>query len=621
MDKLSANASEACRSENMKTMNFIPVALLCIFLLTLYPSNFIFLSFESDLIVNSNNDRTFILTEYDPYSPFQITSNLDFSDKASTYGWDGTGSVVDPYIITNINVTLETDTTPLVRITDTDVHFIINSSLFVGGLNSIHFENVTNGVVSNNSIWHADMQGIYLRNVMSCSFDNNFITENGYMGLLADNSMNCNFTNNLIEDNSNNGAKLRDSPNNLVKNNTFAKNREHGLVLGNSPNCDVIGNVIHSNWDMGISVEVSTPVQIINNSIYENTGPGVSLVGYAPKCNVTGNTFYRNGLHGLRIMVNGTQILRNNFIENEIHAPGISHISDTTESSNYSENFWSEYTSPDSDHDDIVDVAYHIYGGLWDDYPKTMVYPDYKVHILTKPNPIHPNRSLNTQYFTGMMNVTWGQSSDTFEHDVEYSLEYSTNETTTWTEIATELTNTKYQFNTSILPQNTICNLKVIAECMEIFSERIFDSNLTIRDHTLSVPTVQTPLVGEVNQTTTIGIYWARSIDSWDHSVSYDVYYSPDGGLAWKTIGMSTWDNHYDWGISASINGTYLIKIIAYSFCGLMSEDISDSFNISRYEYENTGTPDVGMIVITIGIVSVVGIAAVVIVLKRKGFL
>jgi len=605
----------------MKRTCFKPIVLLCLLLMALYPSWIITPCYGSNLIVTVNNPSNFILSGYDSYSPFEITSNQDFSDKATTYGWDGIGTVEEPYNITRINITQYIDTSPLLRISDTDVHFIISDSLFVGGLNSIHLHNVTNGVLSNNSIYHADMQGIYMSNVTSCSFDNNFITENGYMGILTDYAMNCNFSNNLIEDNSNNGAKLRDSPYNLLKNNTFAKNRENGLTLGNSPNCDVIGNIVHSNWEMGISVEVSTPLQIVNNSIYMNSETGVNLVGYAPKSNVTGNTFYRNGLHGLQIMVNETQILRNNFIENNVNGPGISHISDPLESSNYSENYWCDWTYPDKDYNNVVDIPYYIHGILKDDFPKTMVYPDYKVHILTKPNPIYPNRSLVSHYFTGMMNVTWGQSSDTFEHDVTYSLEYSTNETSTWTEIVSDFSNTEYALDTSMLPENKTCSLKVVVECLDLTSERVFNSNFTKREHTLSVPTVQTPNVGEANETTIIGITWARSIDSWVHSVYYGVYYSQDGGLAWKMLEMDTWNNYFDWGIDPSINGTYLIKIIAYAECGLMSEDISDSFNVTRYESENIGTSDVTIIVTTIGIVSVIGIAALAIVLKRRGSL
>lgn len=119
----------------------------------------------------------------------------------------------------------------------------------------------------------------------------------------------------------------------------------------------------------------------------------------------------------------------------------------------------------------------------------------------------------------------------------------------------------------------------------------------------------------------TIVITWARSIDSWEHSVYYGVYYSPDGGLAWTMLEMDTWNNYFEWGLDSSINGTYLIKIIAYAVCGLMTEDISGSFNVSRYDHEDLGTPDVLIQVVAIGIVGVIGIAALAIVLKRRGSL
>ncbi|MHA1909334.1 MAG: right-handed parallel beta-helix repeat-containing protein [Candidatus Thorarchaeota archaeon] len=597
-------------------------AILWIFLFALVPSSFVNQQEES----NSGNSLPLMTTnapsEYDPYSPFEITSNLDFANKVSSNSWNGSGTAQDPYIISKINITLETDTIPLLRITDTDVYFIINASLFIGGLNSLHFENVTNGVVSNNSIYFADMQGIYTRNISHCLFDDNLITENGYMGVLADFAVNCTFSNNVIDDNSNIGMKLRDSPNNRVINNTLAKNREHGLSLGNSPYCEVNENMIHSNWEMGISVEVSTPVQISNNTIFDNIGAGITLIGYTPGTNITDNTFYQNGLHGLRIMVNGTQILRNNFINNELHVPGASHISDFETNSNYSENYFNEWTYPDEDRDGVVDIPYSIYSTLKDEHPQISAYPNHRIHILTEPNPIYPDRGFISILFTGTLNVTWGQSSDTVEHDITYSLTYSTNETTTWTEIVSELSITEYQFNASILPENKICNLKVIASCSEMTSESIFESNFTIQEiqeHSLTVPTILQPNDGDTIEFN-VTICWSYSIDSWGHSVWYDIYYSPDGGLAWKSLELDRWNSYINWTLDATWNGTYMIKVIAYAECGLTSEDITGSFNVSiRTDHGSTGTPDLGLIV-TVGVVSIVGIIALVLVLKRKEY-
>ncbi len=621
---MSSNASEEHRGVIVKTTYLRPITLLCVFLLTLYPSRLIILSYESDSTAIRTKSCIFILSEYDPYSPFQITSNQDFSDKAGSFGWDGDGSVGDPYIISKINVTLETGIAPLIKITDTNVHFIINSSLFVGGLNSIHFENVTNGIVSNNSIYHADMQGVYLRNVTDCRFDNNFITENGYMGLLADYTENCTFLNNLIEDNSNSGTKLRDSPNNLVKNNTFAKNREDGLALGNSPNCDVVGNIIHGNWGTGISVEVSTPLEIINNSIYENSEVGVNLVGYEPKSNVTGNTFYNNDEHALVLMAPETMVFRNNFIHDDIASPGVSHISDISEFGIYSENFWSDWVYPDENHDNVVDLPYHIHGVLVDETPRVNVHLDHKIHILTKPNPIFPNDRMDAKYFIGLLDVNWSQSSDTFGHTVTYSLDYSTNETTIWSRIISGVTNTEYQLDTDTLPENKIFYLRVIAACQDTTSVSCFTSNYTKRVHSLSVPTILRPVDGEVIQEP-FDITWSESIDTWfdaknpwEHSVWYNIYFSQDGGFEWITLESGQQNTHLSWYTNSSWNGEYMVKVIAAAPCGLMSEDVTGSFNVS-YVPEATTTSDDLIPIFALGIASIVGIMALVIVLKRKG--
>jgi hypothetical protein len=81
-------------------------------------------------------------------------------------------------------------------------------------------------------------------------------------------------------------------------------------------------------------------------------------------------------------------------------------------------------------------------------------------------------------------------------------------------------------------------------------------------------------------------------------------------------------NTYYNFSIERGQNGTYMIKVIAFTHCGLMNQDVSGSFNIT---YEDTSEPSDPVITVPfsplvgIGISGILCLVAIVIVLKRKG--
>ena len=102
-------------------------------------------------------------------------------------------------------------------------------------------------------------------------------------------------------------------------------------------------------------------------------------------------------------------------------------------------------------------------------------------------------------------------------------------------------------------------------------------------DHSLSPLTIIYPNGGETLQDI-VTIEWSPSTDTWDHSVRYEVLYSIDNGITWKTIETWFYESNYEWDTTELNDGTsFLIKVIAKCTEGLTVEDTSDDTFIVHY--------------------------------------
>ncbi|MFW9847743.1 MAG: right-handed parallel beta-helix repeat-containing protein, partial [Candidatus Thorarchaeota archaeon] len=171
----------------------------------------LFIPIFSSSLYESNDSseilKDSVLSAFDNYSPISISGNSDFSTKASNFGWQGNGSEQNPYIITQINITQHNTPINLLEVDNTEVYFIINASLFVGGADAIHLTNVANGRIVYNTIYHTISSGIYFSNCVNCTIENNTITDNANRGILIDFSENCTVEENTIEDCTGDGLK------------------------------------------------------------------------------------------------------------------------------------------------------------------------------------------------------------------------------------------------------------------------------------------------------------------------------------------------------------------------------------------------------------------------------
>lgn len=427
------------------------------------------------LLINTNyiiipgftctNDLTSIQRENNSILlSISINNNTDFSLQAGSHGWPGNGSQSDPYIIKNLFFNNSLSNQPLIQIQNTNSYFTLENISLIGGSYGILLNNVSNAIIKNVSVYKSNSNLIYLNNNENITIkDSNFSNGgNIQVNLLIDLSKDILIENNTISNSDFVGLKFRDSNSSTVIHNTIKNNKNSGIVLGHTQNILINDNTIKDNQANGISVEQSKNTNVTNNLVYNHPQPGILIL--ANNTLISNNTVYNTLLWGLGIDVPSynSVISHNNFIDNNNGSAMGPQVSDVSSNNTYLDNYFSEFTGPDVNNDGIVDSPYVINAekSTIDEHPKTSVYLNSKIHILTKPNFIPFS---GTSPYSDLLNITWGIASDTFNHLITYSVYIRTNDTPTWQMLADNISSTIYQLNTTKLMNYDMYLLKIVS--------------------------------------------------------------------------------------------------------------------------------------------------------------
>ena len=216
---------------------------------------------------------------YDSHAPFNISSNGDFE----TQGWPGNGSITNPYLIQNLNITSTTNST-CIWITNTTSHFIIEDCWFTSTIDNYGFyqslcpitlTNVSNGKVERNQI-------VDSRIAVSGYLLSNFS--------ISDNSLSVSYQ----------GISVAMSNSTVVSNNTQGYEPCHvGVNIYNCRNCTISLNEFKNITYMGIAAWMIYDTHIVENSFTASTDEyDLSWVGI----HATGSscTIQRNVLSGFQ---------------------------------------------------------------------------------------------------------------------------------------------------------------------------------------------------------------------------------------------------------------------------------------------------------------------------------
>lgn len=207
---------------------------------------------------------------------------------------------------------------------------------FYGGASGT---NLTGFNIHNNNAGYA----VNINNTTNILVSNCSMSSLGGIGLNIRDSQNIRINNNTLYSSAT-GIKLNNSSSSIITNNIIKNNDENGILFAsNVSNTLIRSNNISSNRHIGINIlESCNNTTITSNAITQNyatntnDGCGIYINTTINGLNITGNYIFKNGNFGIcndlgvTTLVNGTEILDNNFISGHNIRDVVRYIDDGT---------------------------------------------------------------------------------------------------------------------------------------------------------------------------------------------------------------------------------------------------------------------------------------------------
>ncbi|MFX1286022.1 MAG: nitrous oxide reductase family maturation protein NosD [Promethearchaeota archaeon] len=371
-------------------------------------------------------------------------------------------------------------------ITDNQVHRIglrgSQNNTFSGNIiinnreNGVYFDASTHNILSGNNVINNRRIGIQLESMGSNTLFNNTITNNNETGIHLSTSGYNFILNNTIVNNSEYGIRLYDSDGNTLLSNTVSNNYETGISLSSSDFNTLSDNSVTNNTDGGINLYNSGSSALSRILLTKNSGYGINFE-YSENSLISNCTITLNYGYGI-LLDNYSQynrVLFNNLSGNLITG---AQAADNGLNNIFGFNYWSDWTSSDSDEDGILDESYMIDGSAnnKDTYPLTS-FNLPKNHFITTPTVSYPSMGV----YSGRTLILWENSIDSWIHTVTYTVYFSANGGTTWVTLISDFIGTMYIWDTTTVIDGTNYFIKVNATCAEgVWSADISDGPLTI---------------------------------------------------------------------------------------------------------------------------------------------
>ncbi|MDD1771545.1 MAG: right-handed parallel beta-helix repeat-containing protein [Methanomassiliicoccales archaeon] len=284
-----------------------------------------------------------------------IVGNAELISLATSEGWEGNGSVDDPFIITGYDINA-TGVDSGILVQDTTLHLIVQDC----------------------NVYSALLRGILLDNVKNVTLNNNTCSGNGHEGIdLVDSSSNI-VTNNTCDD-INYGIYLLNSNNNIISHNTCPSNN-YGIFLWVASYNIISHNVCSSNGNAGIFYFMDSYYNVVSDNVCTSNGRGIAFMDTCLQNVIENNTLDQNVGYGIWMgdscannMICGNVFMHNNgatYTYNATNIQAYSMYPNFWNTGAYG-NFWSDWAAPDMDRDGIVDVAYAVNDWIRDEHPLT----------------------------------------------------------------------------------------------------------------------------------------------------------------------------------------------------------------------------------------------------------
>ncbi|MCE7738576.1 MAG: right-handed parallel beta-helix repeat-containing protein [Candidatus Heimdallarchaeota archaeon] len=207
-------------------------------------------------------------TSYISHPSIEILSDSDFGNYSSS----GLGTIDEPFVIENYNITTSNKTAIIVE--NTTKYFIIRNCFLRANNQGIYLYNVSfgTGLLENNncSMTNKGIWGTYAHGI---KIVNNTCSENYWSGIYLEECIDVTIVGNLCEKNRWGGIVLQECPDSEVKNNIVIENdHSSGISLSKSLRTRVMNNTCINNGVAGIQCHESNYVIIEQNHVYNDNG-------------------------------------------------------------------------------------------------------------------------------------------------------------------------------------------------------------------------------------------------------------------------------------------------------------------------------------------------------------
>ena len=431
---------------------------------------------------------------------------------------------------------------------------IINGNyIYNNAEHGMSFENsddnkITNNVIFRNGIGSVSTAGI---SSLSASFG---------AGIFLDPSENNEISNNYIFENGLNGVELLDSNYTTIRNNSIYDNGNNGLAFLNSSYGFIIDNFIFNNgigsastagttslsasFGAGIFLDPSEGHIIEGNEINSNGFSGIYL-DYTSNSYINNNTINNNGDNGVFFFFSNSNYLTRNYIQDNGNGTIINHISSLFKVTKLSASFGAGIFL-DPSHDNVITDNVIVRNGGY----------GLDIDVNSSINSVTRNDFIENSDFSGN-----AQTRDDGVFNAFTGNYYSDGQGSSQ----------PYDIDGNSENQDTTP----------------LDFPTYFPRHELSEPTVLFPNGGETLKGE-ITILWNVSIDSWDHEVTYEIWWSFDNGVKFAQIATGVTETSYTVDSLTVLHDgqNNLFKIISTDGRGNFAEDTSDD----RFTIKNPGS-------------------------------
>jgi basic membrane protein A len=412
-----------------------------------------------------------------------------------------------------------------------------------------------NSIIAGESSDPSDDQssGISLAVCVHSQLINNNVSSNFFNGILIWRSEYVNITENIVEKNDWHGIRLGGETSLTVNNtylsqNTIQGNKHSGISMNYAIFNVIQDNRIIGNIEDGFFISNSNNNEFIDNIVSGNTQIGFRLYESANLNYFFSNTVNNSGASGISLL----NSFNNTFIENTIHNNDIGIFLENSASNNWFENNIIFRNSGS---------GIYVMNGQSNTILSNTIY-EHTGYGLVIGSGCDGNLVKWNDY---IRNNLAGESQAEDDGDSTFTENF-------WDEwTSPDADNDGFVDNPYDLAGGAENGDGFPLTIPRNPSRFHFISRFSI-----SFPSGGEALVGSVT------IQWTFPLDSLEHTIFFNVYYSYDGGTVWSVLASDLVVDKFDWDTTTVLDTNYLIKIEAKDSTGLMSVAISNTFEIQN---------------------------------------